>query len=599
MSDNGKTNTNDGKRLYGLNNDGSYSPCDVGKVNTPGTVCGHLIHLMLDDDSASSFNDKSKTRHTNNAKTCEHIKDLPEFNSDKSLEIIDKRLGENPVTGADHKASDENAGTLDSGANDDVEDANGDAAQRTMTVKNDDSAGREIVYVKNDDGSLTKTDTIQILKTDGKNADSQESLFDLALDGDDVSENKGVANKTTKSKDLKTASENIAKRSSKSYDDNKRRKAQVSLNKAIDKINGDVFGDDAMKSSQEKTAEDSVQSQQTPLPAIDWDNDTPEEIKAKKVQYWKERIKNELGIDFQERVRIGTIKKKPVYADLGYKNILLNINTSAASSYDLATCYCGDTTPEKNHTKCASLKNRSWFLNMAKEARANGKDLVQLYDWMDDDIAMDIIRSKCKMQHRKFFARKTYVKEITQGEANAFLDLYHTQGGTRKQSYCVGLFDKKTDELFQVQTFGKSRYNKNYQWEAIRLATKFDCVIVGGVTKGYKKFVKDKDPDSCLSYVDFDRSNGGTDEATGFTFTGYSGVKCYWVDPKDPNKRYTDMFLRNKGIDKVLDMPYWAFPDYDGTFEHSNAGLMLAQGFVRVYTSGNMVYGWHRGEKIA
>lgn len=317
--------------------------------------------------------------------------------------------------------------------------------------------------------------------------------------------------------------------------------------------------------------------------------------KTTAVESLYDRVKSELGVELDRDVKYGKIKGHDVYADLGKGDLLINVNTTSSSSYDLATCSCGDNTPEKNHSACDSLKNKSYFLNRAKLAMKNGRDLVQVYDWMPEDVIVDIVRSKLKMQPRKFYARNVEVKTITQKEANEFLAKYHMQGVAKGQSYCVGLYSKE-GELLQVQTFGKARYNKEYQWEAIRLASKFGTVVIGGVSRGFHKFVEDEQPESCLSYVDFDRSNGGTDEATGFDFRGFTGSKCFWVDPDDPSKRYTDTFLHKNGIDKVLRMRYEDFPDYDGTFEHGNTGLMLNEGYVRIYTSGSMKYGWNAGK---
>lgn len=291
-------------------------------------------------------------------------------------------------------------------------------------------------------------------------------------------------------------------------------------------------------------------------------------------------------------------------ADLGHDSILIDVITTRDGTID-NVAEDGTLTPYDRIDATLTDKNapseRGNQYRASLAARAAGYDLLHAYDWTNRDVLVDLVRSKLKLQPRKFFARKCVVREIRQREANQFLEKYHMQGGAKMQSYCLGLFDPTGEELLQVQTFGKSRFDKNAQWEAIRLATKFGIVIIGGVSRGYAKFVADKDPESVVSYVDFDRSNGETDEATGFRLERMTGATTFWYKPDGVigRRAIKDDSLHKLGIDKVLHMPYDAFPDYDGTFENSNTGLMFREGYVRVCTSGNLVYKWKKPITVA
>ena len=223
-------------------------------------------------------------------------------------------------------------------------------------------------------------------------------------------------------------------------------------------------------------------------------------------------------------------------------------------------------------------------------------ELMQIYDWFDMDTILDMIKSRFVMQPRKIFARNTEARVITQKDANGFLERYHMQGGARGQSYCVGLFDKDKGDLVQVQTFGKSRFDKDHEWEAIRLASKSGVIVVGGVSKGFSKFVKDNDPESVVSYVDADRSVGDADEKTGFSYVRQTTPTDVWFDPFGKNpKSYKDTSVQMAGIDKILGLPASDFPDYvKGDKTTGNTALMLKMGYVRVPTSGSFVYEWRR-----
>lgn len=232
----------------------------------------------------------------------------------------------------------------------------------------------------------------------------------------------------------------------------------------------------------------------------------------------------------------------------------------------------------------------------ALAAHDAGVELMQIYDWFNMDTILDMIKSRFVMQPRKIFARNTEVRVITQKDANGFLEGYHMQGGARGQTYCVGLFDKDKGDLVQVQTFGKSRFDKNHEWEAIRLASKSGVIVVGGVSKGFSKFVKDNDPESVVSYVDADRSVGDADEKTGFSYVRQTTPTDVWFDPfgKDP-KSYKDTSVQMAGIDKIFGLPASDFPDYvKGDKTTGNTALMLKMGYVRVPTSGSFVYEWRK-----
>lgn len=308
-------------------------------------------------------------------------------------------------------------------------------------------------------------------------------------------------------------------------------------------------------------------------------------------------ILKETGVDFDRNVKYAGDRS----ADLGHGKILVNVIDSKTHTID-HVAEDGTLTPydkiDAKLTDANAPSTRGEQYRAARAARDAGYDLLQVYDWTRRDVLVDLVRSKLKLQPRKFYARKCVIKEIKQREANKFLDLYHMQGGAKMQTYCLGLFDPTGAELLQVQTFGKSRFDKTAEWEAIRLATKFGVAIVGGVSRGYARFVEDNDPKSVVSYVGFDRSNGSTDEATGFTLERETGPSAFWYKPDGVLGRTAikDSSLHKLGIDKVLHMPYDAFPDYDGTFENSNTGLMFREGYVRVCTAGNLVYKWTKNQ---
>ena len=321
------------------------------------------------------------------------------------------------------------------------------------------------------------------------------------------------------------------------------------------------------------------------------------------------------GVKIEKNVRFADsdiLKKRPKVrskvsgvADLRLTSpdgteLYVNVNDTLNSNIDVSAVDWSDVRDSGDDvhsvmTGGSSVK-RADHQREALAAHDAGVELMQIYDWFDMDTILDMIKSRFVMQPRKIFARNTEARVITQKDANGFLERYHMQGGARGQFYCVGLFDKDKGDLVQVQTFGKSRFDKDHEWEAIRLASKSGVIVVGGVSKGFSKFVKDNDPESVVSYVDADRSVGDADEKTGFSYVRQTTPTDVWFDPFGKNpKSYKDTSVQMAGIDKILGLPASDFPDYvKGDKTTGNTALMLKMGYVRVPTSGSFVYEWRK-----
>lgn len=80
----------------------------------------------------------------------------------------------------------------------------------------------------------------------------------------------------------------------------------------------------------------------------------------------------------------------------------------------------------------------------------------------------------------KLYARKCRFATVSTPEARKFMEENHLEGFVGgKHKY--GLY--YDDELVQCIIISKSRYNKKYDFELIRLATKKNTVVIGGISK--------------------------------------------------------------------------------------------------------------------
>lgn len=229
---------------------------------------------------------------------------------------------------------------------------------------------------------------------------------------------------------------------------------------------------------------------------------------------------------------------------------------------------------------------RSYHYKRAVAAKEQGISLIQFYDWDNDEEIIKRINAKISSNVIKISAHKLKLKKITQKEANEFLSTSHIQGAAKNQSYCYGLYND--DELIAVATFGKSRFNKAYEYEFIRYAVKDNFIIHGGSSKLFKQFVKDSQANTVVSYVDFNHTTGEAFLGSlGFVELSMTGPALVYYNPKS-KKRITNNALLSLGADKLLGT------SYGGKVASglSNAEIMLLEGFLPIYTAGNRVFVW-------
>lgn len=205
-----------------------------------------------------------------------------------------------------------------------------------------------------------------------------------------------------------------------------------------------------------------------------------------------------------------------------------------------------------------------------------GYNVVNLWDW--DDIEKVI---KSFMHKTTIYARKCEVKIVFKNDAKKFLNEYHFQGNCKNQSIIYGLF--YNNELIQIMSFGKPRYNKNYQYELLRLCTKFGYKVVGGSEKLFAHFVKDYNPKSIISYCDDSKFTGEVYKILGFELKYKPAPSKHWYKYKG-NIHITDNLLRQKGYDKLFGTNYGK--------GSSNRDLMLENKFVEIYDAGQSTWTW-------
>lgn len=168
----------------------------------------------------------------------------------------------------------------------------------------------------------------------------------------------------------------------------------------------------------------------------------------------------------------------------------------------------------------------------------------------------------------KYRASKLTIREVTTTEERDFLEAYHYQGYFPSK-LCFGLYDE--NELIELMSFGKPRFNHFYSWELLRLCTKADTIVYGGASKLFKHFLSLVDiGNGVLSYCNRDKFDGKVYKALGFVS---NGIKKGYKYEKNGVVYHRSAFTR-----AILEKLY---PQYPRDL-YTEADVMRLEGFTRI-----------------
>lgn len=245
------------------------------------------------------------------------------------------------------------------------------------------------------------------------------------------------------------------------------------------------------------------------------------------------------------------------------KDILIEINPSYTHS--ILGCHYNGHNIDANKAKWNHL-NRTQDID---------KRVIHVWDWDNWDKIINLVKDK-----QRLYARNLNIKLIDNNEnLKQFLTINHIQGDCRNKAVNIGLY--QDSKLIQVMIFGKPRYNKNYEWELLRLCTDNNYIVIGGSNRLFNYFIDNYKPNSILSYCDNSKFDGNIYFKLGFELVKTTYPSKNW---SNGNKRITDNLLRQRGYDQLFHTNYGK-----GT---SNEQLMIDNGWLPVYDCGQKVFEW-------
>lgn len=199
---------------------------------------------------------------------------------------------------------------------------------------------------------------------------------------------------------------------------------------------------------------------------------------------------------------------------------------------------------------------------------------IELFDEDKLNIILDIIKNY--YISNKVYARNCTIKEVDIKEVKEFLNKNHLQGYSNS-TINLGLYS--CDNLIEVMTFGKPRFNKKYEYELIRLCTKRGYKVIGGTEKLFKYFLNNYKPKTIISYCDISKFTGDVYAKLGFILEEYTYPNYIWTNYKNIYTRYKTQ--RSK-LDKLFNK------EFDKNLSESD--IMESMGYLKVYDSGNAKY---------
>ena len=220
------------------------------------------------------------------------------------------------------------------------------------------------------------------------------------------------------------------------------------------------------------------------------------------------------------------------------------------------------------------FKDHKYHINKTLACKEMGYQLFHIYETDDISIWKSMINNKLHL-NTKIYARKCRIKQLNYGDVNTFLKENHLQGECTSKIN-LGLFHE--DKLVQVMTFNTPRFNKNYEYELIRLCSLKNYSVVGGASKLFNYFLKTFKPKSIISYANLRFSNGNIYKKLGFNCIGTSKPNYFYFKNGVLESRNKFQKHKLKGILETFD---------EQKTEEEN---MFDNGYLKIFDCGNLIF---------
>lgn len=200
------------------------------------------------------------------------------------------------------------------------------------------------------------------------------------------------------------------------------------------------------------------------------------------------------------------------------------------------------------------------------------------------DKIINMLNNIANTNNIKLRASKLKVEHISADETKEFLDKYHLQNNAFSE---IRLGLRYKDELVALMTFGKPRFNNEYEYELVRFCVKPGYIVYGAAGKIYKHFINEYKPKSVVTYSDITKFTGNTYTSLGF--------KCTAKDITEPNYVWVNSKLNV--LSRYQTQKHKLLEDGLGEYGKTEDEIMQNLGYYKIYNSGNIRLHWNMEDK--
>lgn len=218
--------------------------------------------------------------------------------------------------------------------------------------------------------------------------------------------------------------------------------------------------------------------------------------------------------------------------------------------------------------------DKYYHRDKSKLAEENGFRCMHIFDWDNQDLIVEMLNP----DKRIIGARECQIYRLNNTVGSEFLSRYHLNGTGRLQILYLGLV--YNGEIVQVMSFGKSRYNKNYSNELIRMCSHPKYKVIGGFEKLFKYATINYGIDNIITYCDYSKFSGVSDSSLGMKFVKINPPSLIW---SRENSRITDQMIRQVGFKNLVKQL--------GNLQDKDI-CMLANGWLPIYDCGRKVFSY-------
>ena len=227
----------------------------------------------------------------------------------------------------------------------------------------------------------------------------------------------------------------------------------------------------------------------------------------------------------------------------------------------------------------AEMKDEGYHLKKTEMCLEQGYQLFHIFDFDDIEIWKSMIMSKLGLNN-KIDSENCKIKNVSSEIAKDFIENNHLQGYI-ESTINLGLY--YNNDLLQIMSFNTPRFNKDYDFELLRICTLKGVNVVDGASKLFNHFVKSHPNNTIITYCNRRISEGEIYEKLGFERIETTKPNYYYVDIREFT--ILDHYqCQQQMLQTILE-------NFDPNLSESDN--MSDNGYLKIYDCGDYVFAYN------